>query len=108
MPKCKRFSHQRTVPGTWFAVLAYLSALCIIPLIFQKNNSFVFAHGKQGLVIFVAQVGIFISHILLGTWVLILGMLVLSILSVFGIAAALRGRYVAFPGFSRVADKITL
>ena len=35
--------------GKVFAILSYLSILCIIPLILKKDNEFVLAHGKQGL-----------------------------------------------------------
>ena len=94
--------------GKVFALLAYLPFLCIVPLIFKKDNDFVLSHGKQGLVIFVAEIGVFIIHIILGQWILRLGMFVLLLLAFWGIIAVLRGRPITLPVISRVADEITL
>ena len=97
--------------GKMYAILSYLSILCIIPLILKKENSFVLSHGKQGLVIFVAQVALFIFHIILGPWGLVilrLGLFILWSLSLWGIIEVLRGRYVKLPFISDIAEKITL
>lgn len=99
---------QQIIEGKIYAVLAYLSILCIIPLVLKKENPFVLRHGKQGLVIFVAEVGVFILHIVLGQWLLKLGIFVLGLLSFLGIIHVLKGRYVGFPFVSEIADKITL
>ena len=98
----------QVLEGKVWAVLAYLSILCIIPLILKKENSFVYKHGKQGLVLFVSEVAVFILHILLGAWFLKLGMFILGVLSFIGIVAVLEGRYVELPFFSKIAEKITL
>ncbi len=94
--------------GKVLAILSYLSILCIIPLIFQKDNRFVLAHSKQGLVLFVAEVAVFILHIILGTWFLKLGMFALLSLSFFGLLAVLRGQHIQIPFVSSIAEKITL
>jgi uncharacterized membrane protein len=93
--------------GIIFAVLAYLSILCIIPLIFKKDNAFVLHHSKQGLVIFVGQLCVFIFQIVF-PWLLKLGLFVLGILSLVGILACLRGRTIDLPVVSRIADLITV
>lgn len=94
--------------GKVYAILAYLSILCIIPLVIKKENPFVLKHGKQGLVIFIAQVAVFIVHIVLGQWFLRLGMFILGIISLLGIIFVLKGEYVNIPVVSKIADKITL
>ena len=94
--------------GKSFAVLSYLSILCIIPLILKKDNAFVLSHSKQGLVIFIAQVAVMIVSILLGQWVFRLGMFVLWIFAFIGIVAVLQGRLIRFPVISPIADKITM
>jgi len=94
--------------GKVFAILAYLSILCIIPLLFKKENSFVLEHGKQGLVLFLGEVGVFIVHILFGAWILRLGMFVLLAMSFVGIIAVLKGRPLKLPVVSGIAQKITL
>lgn len=94
--------------GKVIAILSYLTILCIIPLLFKRNNLFVLRHSKQGLVIFVAEVAIFILHIILGMWFLKLGMFILLTLSFIGLLAVLRGQYIQMPVVSSIAEKITL
>ena len=96
------------IEGKVFAILSYLSILCIVPLILKKDNAFVLSHGKQGLVIFVGEVTVFIAHIVLGIWILRFGFFVLGVLSLWGIIEVLRGRYIKLPVISDIADKITL
>ncbi len=108
MTKHSSIDEQQIVEGKIFAVLAYISILCIIPLILKKENPFVLHHGKQGLVIFVGQVAIFIIHIILGEWFLKLGMFLSGILSFLGIVSVLKGQYVKLPIVAEIAEKITL
>ena len=94
--------------GKVFALLAYLSILCIIPLLLKKDNDFVLAHGKQGLVIFVGQVAVFILHIIFGQWFLKVGMFILFVFSFIGMIATISGKYLALPIVAKIAEKITL
>ncbi len=107
MDKDKRSAEKQVIEGKVFAILSYLSILCIIPLLFKKDNAFVLAHGKQGLVIFIGEVGLFIIHIIF-PWILKLGIFVLFVLSFIGIIAVLKGRYIELPVISGIAEKITL
>jgi len=108
MPKRKVSEESEIVEGKIFAIISYLSILCIIPLVFKKDNTFVLSHSKQGLVIFVAEVAVFIIHIILGQWFLRLGMFVLGIFSFIGIIKCLKGDYLRLPIIADIADKITL
>ena len=101
-------NEKEVLEGKVLAILSYLSVLCIIPLILKKDNDFVLCHGKQGLVIFVGEVAIFVIHIALGPWILSLGSFVFGVFSLWGIVEALMGRYVKLPFISDIADKITL
>ena len=94
--------------GKIFALLAYLSILCIIPLVFKKNNPFALYHGKQGLVIFIGQVTIFVVSIIIGQGLSHLLWFVLGVFSLWGVVEALRGNYVKMPLISGIAEKITL
>ena len=96
------------IEGKILAILSYLSILCIIPLVLKKDNPFVLRHGKQGLILFVAEVAVFIIHIILGQWFLRLGMFVLGACSFVGIIRVLEGKYVRLYVIADVADKITL
>lgn len=101
------FDAQQIQDGKIFAILSYLSILCIIPLIFKKNNTFVLRHGKQGLVLFVAQAAAFIISIVL-PWVLKPIFFASGLLSLWGMIESIRGRFVRLPIVADVADKITL
>ena len=104
----KPSSEKEILEGKIFAVLSYLSILCIIPLLLRKENDFVLSHGKQGLVIFIGEVSIFIIHIVLGAWILNLGTFFFGIISLWGIIEVLRGNYVKLPFVADIAEKITL
>lgn len=108
MSKSSGSQQKQIIDGKIFAVLSYLSILCIIPLVFKKENQFVLSHGKQGLVIFVGEVAVFITHIILGQWILKLGMFIFGVFSFIGIVYVLKGEYVKMPGISDIAEKITL
>ena len=100
-------SKDDVIDGKMYAVLAYLSILCIIPLIIKKKNPFVLAHGKQGLVLFVAETGTLIVSILL-PWVLTPLMFIWMVLSFWGLLAAIRGMLVDLPVVAVLAQKIVL
>lgn len=108
MNKPARKNESQVLEGKVFAILSYLSILCIIPLVFKKDNAFVLKHSKQGLILFLGQVAVFILHIILGQWILRLGMFILGVLSFIGLIAVLRGREVELPLVSSLADSITL
>jgi uncharacterized membrane protein len=108
MNDMKKKEDSVVVEGKVYAILAYLSILCIIPLVLKKDNEFVLSHSKQGLVIFIGQVGFFIASIILGPGFLRLGLFVAGVLSLWGIVAVLQGRYLKMPVVSEIAEKITL
>ncbi|MBU0467953.1 MAG: hypothetical protein KKD07_06950 [Candidatus Omnitrophica bacterium] len=97
----------QVVDGKIFAMLSYLSILCIIPLILKKDNEFVLKHGKQGLVIFVSEVAVFILSFII-PWIFKLGIFLLLILSFIGIISALQGRITRLPFVADIADSIIL
>ena len=102
------YPQREILEGKIFALLSYLSIFCIIPLVFKRDNAFVLMHGKQGLVLFIIQVGIFIASIVL-PWPLIkLFYFILGLLSLWGIVESLKGRFVRMPFIAEIADKIIL
>ena len=104
----KRENERIVLEGKLFAILSYFFILSILPLILKKDNDFVMSHGKQGLVIFVAEVGVFILSVILGEGFLKLGLFVLSVVSFIGIIAVLKGEYIELPVITKIAEKITL
>lgn len=89
------------------ALLSYFPFLCIIPLLIKKDEPFVLSHGKQGLVIFIAEIGVFISSIIVPVFLKV-GIFVLLALSFLGMKAVLGGKTVQLPVISRLAEKIIL
>jgi uncharacterized membrane protein len=103
----EEFKTEDVLEGKLYAVLSYFSILCIVPLLFKKKNTFVLAHGKQGLVLFVGETGVLVLSIIVpGLRDPLL--FVLFALSFWGMIAALRGQFLKLPLVSRIADKITL
>lgn len=107
MNKKKVDSEKSILEGKAFAILAYMPFLCIIPLIFKRDNDFVLSHGRQGLVIFVGEIGVFILSIVF-PWIMKLGMFILLVLSFFGIIEVIKGKYISLPIISNIADKISI
>ena len=96
--------------GKFFAVISYISFLCIIALLLKKDNRFALYHAKQGLVLFVFEVAAFILSVipLLGGLIRILGVLMFTLVSLWGILQALSGGYKRLPILSDIADKIII
>ena len=96
--------------GKFFAVISYLSFLCIISLVLKKGNNFALYHAKQGLVLFVFEVASFLLSIIpiFGWLISRFGIAIFGILSLWGILQALMGNYNRFPIVSDIADKIII
>jgi len=101
------FSKADVLDGKMYAVLAYLSIFCIVPLIVKKNNAFVLSHGRQGLVLFVAEVAALGVSIVF-PWAFRPLLFVLFGFSLWGMVMAIRGQCVELPVIARIAEKITI
>ena len=93
--------------GKFFAAIGYISLLCFVPLLLKKGNRFAQFHGKQGLVLFIGEVAVFIASVIF-EWIFRPAIFVFGVLSLWGIIEALKGQYVKLPVVSDIADKITL
>ena len=83
-------------------VLSYLWALALVPLLFESDDDEVQWHAKHGLVLFGAEIGIYIviSCLLLPlTW---LGVLVLHVACM---GKGLQGNRFRIPGLSHYPDQ---
>jgi uncharacterized membrane protein len=107
MPTEARISKADVLDGKMYAVLAYLSIFCIVPLIFKKNNAFVLSHGRQGLVLFVGEVATLVLSIVL-PWGFRPLLFILFGCSLWGMVMAIRGQSVELPLISQIAEKITI
>lgn len=107
MEKPEKLNDQQVMEGKIFAILSYLSIFCIIPLVLKRDNRFVLSHGKQGLVLFIGEVAVFVISVIF-EWILRPSIFVFGVFSLWGIVEALKGQYVRMPVVSDIADKITL
>ena len=92
------------------AALGYIGILCLIPLLAKKESKFALFHGKQGLVLFIAEIityFIFVIPVLGWTTGFILNTCWI-ILSVIGIIKASTGELWKMPVLSQYAEKIKL
>lgn len=96
--------------GKFFAIIGYISVLCLVPLILKKDNKFAVFHGKQGLVLFILEVAAAILKSIpaIGEVVFSLAFVVLGILSLIGIIKVLMNEYWEMPYVHEVAQKISI
>ena len=88
------------------AAISYLGILVLIPLLMKKESKFVKEHAKQGLVLFIAEIVLWIVDLIfafipvLGTIISILIWIVLvaiAIVSIIGLIYALQGKFWKIP-----------
>jgi len=109
------------VEGKIFGVIAYLSILCLVPIVYfstlrmlpvfsRKVNKFAIFHAKQGFVIFLLEVALVAVNIIpvVGQLIFAGGSLVLFFLSLVGIVQVLKGNYWKCPIISDWAEKFKL
>ena len=95
--------------GRFFAVISYISFLCIVSLLLKKDNAFCLFHAKQGLVLFVAEVIFFVLSVLPLFWIVkSLLFIVFVLISFVGVLQALRGSTKGIPVISDLAQKVVL
>lgn len=94
--------------GKSVAWLSYLGILLLIPLLVKPENTFCKHHAKQGLVILLLWIGLWILwHIPILGWIVgIVGWLILIVLAIIGIVQSLLGSYWKAPlGIYQLAEK---
>lgn len=107
--------------GKIFGVMAYLSILCLVPIVLfsilrmvpvlsKKINRFAVFHVKQGFVVFLLEVAIVALRLIpiLGQIVFAVCSPVLFLLSAVGIFQVLKGNYWKCPVIAEWAEKFRL
>jgi len=96
------------------AAIGYLWILCLVPLLAKKNSKFAQHHGKQGLVLTVISIILWVVGFILifipviGWLVLFVAWITLIVLAVMGIVKSLNGEYWEIPVIGEYAKKIKL
>ncbi len=88
------------------AALSYVWVLCLVPLLIKRKSRFAQFHAKQGLVLFIIEIGAGLI-----SWFPVFGqllMLVLLIVSVLGIIKALNGEWWKIPYLYEWSKKMNL
>ena len=96
------------------AAIGYVFILCLLPLLGKKESKFAQFHGKQGLVLPIAAVVLWIAGFILafipilGWLVMFIGCVSLVVLGILGIVNALGGKYWEMPFLGKYAREIKL
>ncbi len=96
------------------AAIGYLFILCLLPLLGKKDSKFAQFHGKQGLVLTIASVVLWVADFILilipilGWLIMAIAWLGLIILAILGILNALAGKYWEMPFLGKYAKEIKL
>lgn len=96
--------------GKIFALIGYLWILCLVPLLLKKENKFALFHAKQGLVLFICEIAVWIIGIIpfLGWAICIAGSVACGVVSIIGMVQALMGNYWKIPVLGDYAEKINI
>lgn len=95
----------------YWAALSYLFVLCLIPLFFRRKSHFAQFHAKQGLVLTISWIIVWIMGTIpfLGWFIIMpLGNLLMVVLSALGILNVLASKYWKLPYLYKYAEKIKL
>lgn len=92
------------------SAIGYLGILCLLPLLLRRDSEFAQHHGKQGLLLFVVWLVLWVGNIVpfFGQIAWVLGSIALVILGIMGIINALQGKKWEMPLLGPYAKQIKL
>lgn len=92
------------------ACLSYIGILCLIPLLAKKDSKFAQEHGKQGLVLLIAFVVLFVVGIIpiLGWLIAFFGDLILLICALVAFIKCLMGEFWEIPVLGQYRHKFNI
>lgn len=92
------------------AAIGYLGILCLVPVLGKKESKFAMHHGKQGLILFIAEVAMIFVNIIpvLGRFLWFVAGIFFMVMSIMGIIKALNGKAWEIPLIGKYAEKIDL
>ncbi len=99
MKKMDKFDANDVEENKVFAALSYLGILVLIPLLVKKDSKFAMEHAKQGLVLFIIEMILWVINFIpvLGQILWIVVGIVLLIVSLMGLIYALQGKFWKIP-----------
>jgi len=92
------------------AALSYVWLLFLIPMFLKKNNAFCQFHAKQGLILFLCSLVLYVVGAIpvLGWLIAFVGWISVAIFSILGIVNSLQGIKWEIPILGKYAKKIDL
>lgn len=110
MEEAKKFDPKDIADNKVLAALSYLFILFLIPLLTKKDSPFAMFHARQGLVVFVGWVIVWIVGLIpvLGWIIGFLGTILLAIISLIGLIKALQGEAWELPIVGEYAKTIKI
>lgn len=96
--------------GKIWAFVGYWWILFLVPLLGKKDNKFAYFHGKQGMVLFVFSIVIWIIGFIpvLGPIIGFIGWIIILVLAIIGMVTSLQGKYWKMPVLGDIAEKIKI
>jgi uncharacterized membrane protein len=97
--------------GKVWAIIGYLGILFLVPLLAKKDNKFALYHAKQGLILFIAEIVIWVVAFILmfirfvGWAIAAILWIAILVLFIIGIVNAATGKYKALPLIGQIAEK---
>lgn len=88
-------------------VLSYLGILCLVPLLSKKDSKFAQYHAKQGLVLFIMELVIWVLIVIpvLGWIIYVVGIITSLVFAIMGIMNVVNGKCKELPVIGKFADK---
>ena len=110
MSKKEDLSLEEIKKGAGLAALSYVFFLWILAFLIKKDNRFTHYHARHGLVIFIGEVIFAVLSLipLIGGIFYVLGIIIFSDLSLYGIYSALTGRLCRIPIVTDIAEKLVI
>lgn len=92
------------------AAIGYIGILFLIPLLTKKDSEFAQYHAKQGMVLFIFEIVLWVVAMIpvIGWLVSMIGWILGLILFIMGLMNALGGKKVSLPVIGQYAEKINL
>lgn len=93
-----------------FAILSYFWVLSLLPFILNIKDEYVIKHAKQGLVLFIAEIALYLIAVvpILGWIISSIGTVVAVVLSIVGIIKAASDQEWEVPYIGKYGKKINL
>jgi len=108
--KAHKFDQKDIDDNKVIAAIGYLCILFLVPLLGAKNSPYAQFHAKQGLMLFVGWVVVWVIGLIpiLGWIIGFLGTILLAVISLIGLIKALQGEAWEVPFLANLAKQLKI